>query len=132
MLTMNKQLFQVIQQDFPSYYEEIDSLAQQRVKVYKKSKDDLIKLLKLKKKTGNFQNFVNVDFAFDDEESFETMSSAAAHEVKSSDVIFRVDQIDKDIVILEEKFEKVEKMLDELYTLQCKERPLPRIIGSNS
>ena len=39
----------------------------------------------------------------------ETMSSAAAHEVKSSDVIFRVDQIDKDIVVLEEKFDKVEK-----------------------
>ena len=62
----------------------------------------------------------------------ETMSSAAAHEVKSSDVIFRVDQIDKDIVVLEEKFDKVERMLDELYNLQIRERPLPRIIGTNS
>ena len=60
------------------------------------------------------------------------MSSAAAHEVKSSDVIFRVDQIDKDIVVLEEKFDKVERMLDELYNLQIRERPLPRIIGTNS
>ena len=125
----------MIESDFPSNYEEIDKLAQQRVKVYKKAKEDLIKLLKLKKKTGNFQNFVNVDFEFnnaEEEQSIETMSSAVSHEVKSSDVIFRVDQIDKDIECLEKKFDKVEKMLDELYTLQVKERPLPRILGTNS
>lgn len=125
----------MIESDFPSNYEEIDKLAQQRVKVYKKAKEDLVKLLKLKKKTGNFQNFVNVDFEFnnaDEEQSIETMSSAVSHEVKSSDVIFRVDQIDKDIECLEKKFDKVEKMLDELYALQVKERPLPRILDTNS
>ena len=78
---------------------------------------------------------MNVDFEFnnaDEEQSIETMSSAVSHEVKSSDVIFRVDQIDKDIECLEKKFDKVEKMLDELYNLQVKERPLPRILGTNS
>jgi hypothetical protein len=51
MLTLNKTMMLVIENDFPIIFREIDQLAKARMKNYQKAKIDLVKLLKLKKKT---------------------------------------------------------------------------------